>query len=94
MGRIKPQNVLLHKAKILSLVKMLQKLVHTRHGGRNHPLEKSRFDPCQMFDQISTRYLLPSLSSKLLQAMQVAGRGRTKVLVPKDANIPPDKMQV
>ena len=25
--------------------------------------------------------------------MQVAGSGRTKVLVPKDANIPPDKMQ-
>ena len=25
--------------------------------------------------------------------MQVAGRGRTKVLVPKDTNIPPEKMQ-
>ena len=41
-----------------------------------------------IFDHHSTRYIIP-----LLQVMQVAGRGRTKVLVPKDANIPPEKMQ-
>ena len=42
-----------------------------------------------IFDHHSTRYIIITT----FQVMQVAGRGRTKVLVPKDANIPPEKMQ-
>ena len=42
-----------------------------------------------MFD----KYCIKVLITFSPQVMQVAGNGRTKVLVPKDANIPPDKMQ-